>query len=128
MFIDLNCDMGESFGAYTIGDDVQMLTIVSSANIACGFHAGDPRVIHKTLKMADNNGVQPGAHPGFFDLYGFGRREIRGTAMKKSNGRSSISSVPCRGLQRALDAGFGTSRHTVLWATWPPRIRSLPWQ
>ena len=83
MFIDLNCDMGESFGAYTIGDDAQMLTIVTSANIACGFHAGDPRVIHKTLKMADNNGVQPGAHPGFFDLYGFGRREIRGDSYEE---------------------------------------------
>ena len=78
MMIDLNCDMGEGFGAYTIGDDPQMLAIVSSANIACGFHAGDPRVMRQTLELAKANGVQPGAHPGFLDLFGFGRRQIRG--------------------------------------------------
>jgi UPF0271 protein len=78
MMIDLNCDMGEGFGAYTIGDDPQMLTIVSSANIACGFHGGDPRVMRRTLELAKANGVQPGAHPAFFDLFGFGRRQIRG--------------------------------------------------
>jgi 5-oxoprolinase (ATP-hydrolysing) subunit A len=83
MLIDLNCDMGEGFGAYAIGDDSQMLTIVSSANIACGFHAGDPRVMHQTLTMAKANGVQPGAHPGFFDLFGFGRRQIRGQTVEE---------------------------------------------
>ena len=76
--IDLNCDMGEGFGAYAIGDDAAMLRIVTSANIACGFHAGDPNVIDATLRLAKENGVAPGAHPGFLDLYGFGRRAIRG--------------------------------------------------
>jgi UPF0271 protein len=76
--IDLNCDMGEGFGAYTIGDDAEMLRIVSSANIACGFHAGDPNVMDATLRLAAQNGVGAGAHPGFLDLYGFGRRQIRG--------------------------------------------------
>ena len=76
--IDINCDMGEGFGAYTIGDDVAMLEIVSSANIACGFHAGDPNVMDATLRRAATLGVGAGAHPGFLDLYGFGRRQIRG--------------------------------------------------
>ncbi len=76
--IDLNCDMGEGFGAYMMGDDAAMLRIVTSANIACGFHAGDPLVMHRTLTEAAANGVGIGAHPGFFDLYGFGRRAIRG--------------------------------------------------
>ncbi len=76
--IDLNCDMGEGFGVYTLGDDEAMLDVVSSANIACGFHAGDPVVMHRTLTIAKAKGVRPGAHPSFMDRYGFGRREIRG--------------------------------------------------
>jgi UPF0271 protein len=83
MMIDLNCDMGEGFGAYTIGDDRQMLSIVSSANIACGFHGGDPRVMRQTLELAKTKRVQPGAHPGFFDLFGFGRRQIRGDSLEE---------------------------------------------
>ncbi|TBW35354.1 LamB/YcsF family protein [Siculibacillus lacustris] len=76
--IDLNCDMGEGFGVYTLGDDEAMLDIVSSANIACGFHAGDPLVMAKTLAAAAARGVGAGAHPSFFDLWGFGRRPILG--------------------------------------------------
>lgn len=76
--LDLNCDMGESFGAYTIGDDAAMLGLVSTANIACGFHAGDPVVMRRTIRMARENGVSVGAHPSFADLYGFGRRRISG--------------------------------------------------
>ena len=76
--IDLNCDMGESFGAYTIGDDAAMLELVTTANIACGFHAGDPVVMRRTIRMARDNGVSVGAHPSFADLYGFGRRRISG--------------------------------------------------
>ncbi|QPC44088.1 LamB/YcsF family protein [Kaustia mangrovi] len=76
--IDLNCDMGESFGAYTIGDDAAMLELITSANIACGFHGGDPEVIHRTVLQARENGVSVGAHPSFMDLYGFGRRRIAG--------------------------------------------------
>lgn len=78
MKIDLNCDMGESFGVYTMGDDAAMLEIVTTANIACGFHAGDPLVMHKTIKAAKENDVAVGAHPSFLDLWGFGRRPIQG--------------------------------------------------
>src|SRR5690606_25980726 len=76
--IDLNCDMGESFGAYTIGDDAAMLQLVTTANVACGFHAGDPVVMRRTIRMARENGVSVGAHPSFAVLYGFRRRRISG--------------------------------------------------
>ncbi len=78
MIVDLNCDMGEGFGVYRLGDDAEMLTVATSANIACGFHAGDPLVMHETLSRAAANGVQAGAHPSFLDLWGFGRRPIQG--------------------------------------------------
>lgn len=74
--VDLNCDLGESFGAYKIGMDEQVLEYISSANIACGWHAGDSLVMDKTVKLAKNNGVAVGAHPGFPDLLGFGRRNL----------------------------------------------------
>jgi UPF0271 protein len=76
--IDLNCDMGESFGAYKIGDDAAMMDIITTANIACGFHAGDPSVMRDTIISARDSGVAIGAHPSFMDLYGFGRRRIYG--------------------------------------------------
>lgn len=75
--VDLNSDLGESFGPYVIGNDPEMLKIISSANVACGFHGGDPLVMHRTLELARENGVGVGAHPGFNDLWGFGRRQIR---------------------------------------------------
>ncbi len=74
--IDLNCDMGESFGAYKMGNDEEILHFVTSANIACGFHAGDPSVMKKTVKLALEANVAIGAHPGFPDLAGFGRRDM----------------------------------------------------
>ncbi len=74
--IDLNCDMGESFGAYSIGMDEAVIQHITSANIACGWHAGDPLVMEKTVKMARENGVGIGAHPGYPDLIGFGRRNM----------------------------------------------------
>lgn len=74
--IDLNSDLGESFGAYKIGNDNAILKYVSSANIACGFHAGDPRVMHETVALALKNNTAIGAHPGLMDLNGFGRRAI----------------------------------------------------
>lgn len=74
--IDLNCDLGESFGAYSLGMDEDILRFVTSANIACGFHAGDPSVMQKTVKLALKNNVQIGAHPGLPDLAGFGRRNM----------------------------------------------------
>lgn len=75
--VDLNCDMGESFGAYQMGTDLQIMPLVSSANIACGFHAGDPSVMHQTLVAAVAQGVAIGAHPGLPDLVGFGRRTMQ---------------------------------------------------
>jgi len=76
--IDLNCDMGESFGAWTMGNDVEMLKIVTSANVACGFHGGDPLVMFETVKGAKENRVGIGAHPSSYDIWGFGRRLIQG--------------------------------------------------
>ena len=75
--IDLNCDMGESFGAWTMGQDADVLEFVSSANIACGFHAGDPVTMRRTVAAAAARGVAIGAHPSLPDLAGFGRREMR---------------------------------------------------
>ncbi|KAB8306219.1 LamB/YcsF family protein [Erwinia endophytica] len=83
MKLDLNCDMGESFGAWTMGRDSEMFEIITSANIACGFHAGDPDVMANTLAGAANNQVHVGAHPSFFDLYGFGRRPILGESPRQ---------------------------------------------
>jgi UPF0271 protein len=74
--VDLNSDLGESFGAYTLGMDEQILGTISSCNIACGFHAGDPEVMEKTVSLAMGNHVALGAHPGLPDLVGFGRRNL----------------------------------------------------
>ena len=76
MKIDLNCDLGESFGAYKLGLDDQVLPYISSANVACGFHASDPVVMDKTVALAKDAGVAVGAHPGYPDLQGFGRRNM----------------------------------------------------
>lgn len=78
--IDLNCDVGESFGAWTLGADADVMSSVTSANIACGFHAGDPGVMKRTVRLARDAGVAVGAHPGLPDLAGFGRREMQVTA------------------------------------------------
>jgi 5-oxoprolinase (ATP-hydrolysing) subunit A len=79
MRIDINSDMGESFGAYTIGHDAGLMKAITSANVAAGFHAGDPSVLRETIRMAKASGVAVGAHPGFPDLVGFGRRELNVT-------------------------------------------------
>ncbi|WP_086427639.1 5-oxoprolinase subunit PxpA [Staphylococcus cornubiensis] len=76
MKIDLNCDLGESFGNYQIGNDREVLPLITSANVACGFHAGDENVMAQTVKWAKESGVSVGAHPGFPDLQGFGRRNM----------------------------------------------------
>jgi len=78
--VDLNCDCGEGFGAYRIGDDAAMLDIVTSVNVACGFHAGDPEIMVQIFGAAKAKGVAAGAHPGFPDLWGFGRRGLPFTA------------------------------------------------
>lgn len=76
MRIDLNCDMGESFGAWKMGNDEEMMAFISSANVAGGFHAGDPHVMRKTVDLAKQRGVAVGIHSGYGDLVGFGRREL----------------------------------------------------
>jgi len=80
--VDLNADVGESFGAFTIGNDAALMASISSANIAAGFHGGDPSVLRATIRLARAHGVAIGAHPGFPDLAGFGRREMRLTAQE----------------------------------------------
>jgi UPF0271 protein len=79
MFLDLNADVGESFGAYSMGNDTGLMRSITSASIAAGFHAGDPTVLRDTIRLAKMHGVAVGAHPGFPDLAGFGRREMRVT-------------------------------------------------
>jgi 5-oxoprolinase (ATP-hydrolysing) subunit A len=79
MRVDINSDVGESFGAYTIGHDAGLMRVITSANIAAGFHAGDPSVLRDTIRLAKTHGVAIGAHPGFPDLAGFGRRELNAT-------------------------------------------------
>ena len=76
MKVDLNADVGESYGRYTLGLDEELIPLISSANIACGFHAGDPVVLEKTVGICEKTGTAIGAHPGFPDLQGFGRRNM----------------------------------------------------
>src|SRR3979409_1204127 len=75
--IDLNCDMGESYGAWKMGDDAAVMPYISYANVACGFHAGDPATIRKTVRLAVDHGVAIGAHPSLPDIQGFGRRVMK---------------------------------------------------
>jgi 5-oxoprolinase (ATP-hydrolysing) subunit A len=83
MRIDLNSDLGEGFGPWAMGDDAAMLDIVSTANIACGFHAGDPDIMRATVRLAKERGVVVGAHPGYRDLIGFGRRRLPGVTVSE---------------------------------------------
>ena len=108
--VDLNADMGESFGPWNMGDDAALLDIISSANIACGFHAGDWDVMAKTMREASHNGVGIGAHPGFADLQGFGRQRMHvPTASLQNMVRYQLGAA--RGMAQAM----GTSvRHLKL--------------
>jgi 5-oxoprolinase (ATP-hydrolysing) subunit A len=83
--VDINCDLGESYGLYKIGNDQEVLKHITSANIACGYHAGDHNVMIETVKMAKAHGVKIGAHPGFPDIHGFGRREMHLTQQEIYN-------------------------------------------
>ena len=88
--IDLNCDLGESFGAYTIGADEAVMPSITSANVACGFHAGDPGVMRRTVRLAREAGVAVGAHPGFPDLVGIRPpRDARDAAGSRGHGALS---------------------------------------
>lgn len=86
--IDMNSDLGESFGRYSLGRDSEIIPLVSSVNIACGFHAGDPDVMAKTVALAEKAGIGVGAHPGFPDLQGFGRRKM---AMKPAEVKNMVT-------------------------------------
>lgn len=99
--IDLNCDMGESFGTYIIGQDELLMELVSSVNIACGFHGGDPSVMRTTVKAAAKRGLAIGAHPGYPDLQGFGRRDMK-FSRKKSTIWFFIRLARWRVLQRQV--------------------------
>lgn len=105
--IDLNSDLGESFGAYTMGMDEKILEVITSANIACGFHAGDPDVMHKTVQLALKNNVAIGAHPGFPDLVGFGRRNLA-VSPKESY---TLMVYQIGALQSFVKAEGGTMQH-----------------
>ncbi len=113
MRVDLNCDLGESFGPYTIGNDEGMMQHISSANIACGWHGGDPVVMDRTVKMAVERGVAVGAHPSLPDLMGFGRRamtcsaeEVEKTSKHEIFDRSAVRAVRLADPLPPLPAGF----------------------
>lgn len=110
MKIDLNADMGESFGDWRMGNDGALLDIVTSANIACGFHAGDPDVMANTMRLAVKKGVGLGAHPGFADLQGFGRRRI---ALPESSLRNLVQ-YQLGAAQAMAKAAGGQLRHFKL--------------
>jgi UPF0271 protein len=108
--VDLNADMGESFGPWKMGDDARLLQTVTSANIACGAHAGDPDVMAETMRLALENGVGIGAHPGFADLHGFGRNRL---SLPRASLQNSIryQVAAAVGMARSIGA---TVRHLKL--------------
>ncbi len=108
MTIDLNCDMGEGYGTYTIGNDEAIMPFISSANIACGFHAGDPSVIMHTIRLAKKHHVAIGAHPGYPDLAGFGRR-----TMHMSPDELYASMLYQVGALKSMAEALGTTLHHV---------------
>lgn len=108
--VDLNADMGESFGPWPMGNDAGLLDVVTSANIACGFHAGDPDTMAATMRMAVTKGVGIGAHPGFADLQGFGRRRISLSAAELAN----LVTYQLGAAQAMARAAGGEVRHLKL--------------
>lgn len=100
--IDLNCDLGEGLGRYAMGDDTAMLDIVSSVNVACGFHAGDPDIMAERAAQTLEKGIVLGAHPGFDDLRGFGRRQIHGIPDKELHNLIIYQVGALQGLARSV--------------------------
>ena len=114
--IDLNCDLGEGFGAWEMGNDAAMIELATSVNVACGFHAGDADIMRQTVELAKARGVSVGAHPGYRDLHGFGRRPIAGPESLRDReprrlpdrraagdrDRGRPQGHPCQGAWRAL--------------------------
>ena len=113
--IDLNCDMGESYGAWKMGADAEVMPHISSANIACGFHGGDPATIRKTVRLALDNGVAIGAHPSLPDIQGFGRRvmKISPQEMYDLVGTTAVFSTKTP-LDRLLRDAITMSQHLLL--------------
>lgn len=109
--IDLNADLGESYGPYVMGDDAAMLDIVSSANVACGFHGGDPLVMMRTVERCVERGVSIGAHPGFADVQGFGRRRVHGLSDEELQ---ALVIYQVGALRGAAAAHGATVRHVKL--------------
>ena len=101
-YIDLNCDLGEGFGRYTMGNDEAMLDIVTSVNVACGFHAGDPDIMAERAAQTLEKGIVLGAHPGFDDLRGFGRRQIHGIPDKELHNLVIYQIGALQGLARSV--------------------------
>ena len=111
--IDFNCDMGESFGSYKLGQDEEVIKYITSANVACGFHAGDPQWMRHTVKLAEEHGVAVGAHPSFPDLQGFGRRNMV-CHLRRSEERRDVPDRRAQSFyQRAQAAAREASRSHV---------------
>jgi UPF0271 protein len=108
--VDLNSDIGEGFGPWKMGDDAALMEVISSANIACGFHAGDPDVMAATMALAQRHGVGIGAHPGFADLQGFGRRRLTLSAVEIAN----LVTYQLGAAQAMARAAGGRVRHLKL--------------
>ena len=125
MKVDLNSDMGEGLGPWRMGDDAALLDVITSANIACGFHAGDPDVMAETMRLAAKNGVGIGAHPGFADLKGFGRRRLNIGADELGN-MIAYQLGAAEGVARSMGANI---RHFKLHGRWPTCVRKTRhWQ
>lgn len=123
--VDLNADMGESYGAWKMGDDAALLDIVTSANIACGGHAGDADVMAATMRIAHDNGVGIGAHPGFMDIAGFGRNRMSCRA-PPCRTRSATRLPQVSAWPAAWALKFAISSCMAPWPTWPRKMKVSP--
>ena len=119
--IDLNCDLGEGFGAWEMGNDAAMIELATSVNVACGFHAGDADIMRNTVELAKARGVSVGAHPGYRDLHGFGRRPIPGLKSSEIENLSPTRSARCRRSRPRPATRSPTSRRTARFPTSPAR-------
>ena len=119
--VDLNSDIGESFGAYKLGDDAEILKHITAANVACGWHAGDPMVMDRVVRMAAENGVAVGAHPGYPDLMGFGRRPMKLSFDEAKNYvKYQVGALSVRHAMRLTKISLFT---TVQVLSWQKRLR-----
>ena len=124
--VDLNSDLGESFGRYTIGMDEKIIPLISSANIACGYHASDPVVMLESIAKTKEAGIKIGAHPGLPDLMGFGRRNMAiSPAEAKAYTLYQISALG--GMCQANGMRLQHVNHMVPYTTWLPKITSCLW-